>query len=86
MEKLSINALRLFAGVGQVDLWSPSTALLIVDMQVSCVRPHGYTLQRLPWNMVRVAPKDISTSFVNPWDTKPPAVISFCSKGLPYPG
>jgi len=47
MQELSIKALRLFAGVGPVTLWSPSTALLLVDMQVSCVRPHGYTLRRL---------------------------------------
>lgn len=47
MQELSVKALRLFAGVGPVALWSSSTALLIVDMQVSCVRPNGYTIRRL---------------------------------------
>jgi nicotinamidase-related amidase len=47
MQELSLKALRLFAGVGPVALWSPTTALLIVDMQVSCIRPNGYTIRRL---------------------------------------
>jgi nicotinamidase-related amidase len=47
MQKLSLDALRSFSGVGAVDLRSPATALLLVDMQVDCIRPHGHTLRRL---------------------------------------
>jgi nicotinamidase-related amidase len=47
MQPLSLDALRSFSGVGAVDVDSPATALLLVDMQVDCIRPHGYTLQRL---------------------------------------
>jgi nicotinamidase-related amidase len=47
MEELSLGALRSFSGVGPVDLWGPTTALLVIDMQVSCVRPQGYTMRRL---------------------------------------
>jgi nicotinamidase-related amidase len=47
MEELSLMALRSFSGVGAIDLWSPATALLLVDMQIDCIRPHGYTLRRL---------------------------------------
>jgi nicotinamidase-related amidase len=47
MQKLSLDALRSFSGVGAVDLASRATALLLVDMQVDCIRPHGYTLVRL---------------------------------------
>src|SRR5687768_12128914 len=47
MQKLSIDAMHSFSGVGTVDLWSPTTALLLVDMQVDCIRPVGYTIRRL---------------------------------------
>jgi nicotinamidase-related amidase len=47
MQKLSIDAMHSFSGVGTVDLWSPTTALLLVDMQVDCIRPIGYTIRRL---------------------------------------
>jgi nicotinamidase-related amidase len=47
MNELSIKALRSFSGVGPIDLWEPSTALLIVDMQVSCAYSEGYTIRRL---------------------------------------
>jgi nicotinamidase-related amidase len=47
MQPLSLDALRSFSGVGRVDLWAPTTALLLVDMQVDCIRPIGYTIRRL---------------------------------------
>lgn len=47
MHDLSLKALRSFSGVGTIDLWSPATALLLVDMQIDCIRPHGYTIRRL---------------------------------------
>ncbi len=47
MQQLSLDALRSFSGVGGVDLWAPTTALLLVDMQVDCIRPIGYTIRRL---------------------------------------
>jgi len=47
MQDLSLKALRSFSGVGAVDLSSPGTALLLVDMQVDCIRPHGFTIRRL---------------------------------------
>jgi nicotinamidase-related amidase len=47
MQKLSIDAMHSFSGVGAVDLWAPTTALLLVDMQVDCIRPVGYTIRRL---------------------------------------
>jgi nicotinamidase-related amidase len=47
VQDLSLKALRSFSGVGVVELWSPATALLLVDMQVDCIRPVGYTIRRL---------------------------------------
>jgi len=47
MQTLSLQALRSFSGVGPVDLWAPHTALLLVDMQVDCIRPAGYTIRRM---------------------------------------
>jgi nicotinamidase-related amidase len=47
MEELSLKALRSFAGVGAVEIASPSTALLIIDMQNSYLRDDGFTVRRL---------------------------------------
>jgi nicotinamidase-related amidase len=47
MEELSIKALRSFSGVGAVDTRSPSTALVIIDMQNGFVRRDGFTIRRL---------------------------------------
>jgi nicotinamidase-related amidase len=47
MQELTRRVLRAFSGVPAVDPWSPKTALVLVDMQVSCIREHGYTIRRL---------------------------------------
>ncbi len=47
MQELTRNVLRAFSGVPAVDPWSPQTALVLIDMQVSCIREHGYTIRRL---------------------------------------
>lgn len=47
MNELSRKVLKAFSGVPAVDLWAPSTALVLIDMQVSCISPHGYTIRRL---------------------------------------
>ena len=47
VEELSLKALRSFAGVGAVDVASPQTALLVVDMQNTLIREDGFTVQRL---------------------------------------
>jgi nicotinamidase-related amidase len=47
MEQLSLKALRSFSGVGQIEVGSTSTALLIIDMQNSYVRRDGFTVRRL---------------------------------------
>ncbi len=47
MDNLSRKALKAFSGVPEVDPWATSTALMLIDMQVSCIRPHGYTIRRL---------------------------------------
>jgi len=47
MQELTRRALRAFSGVPGVRPWSPETALMLIDMQVSCIRPHGYTIRRL---------------------------------------
>lgn len=47
MDVLSRKALKAFSGVPAVEPWAPSTALILIDMQVSCIRPHGYTIRRL---------------------------------------
>lgn len=47
MQDLTRKVLRAFSGVPAVDPWSPKTALVLVDMQVSCIREHGYTIRRL---------------------------------------
>jgi nicotinamidase-related amidase len=47
MQELTRKVLRAFSGVPAVDPWSKETALVLIDMQVSCIRPHGYTIRRL---------------------------------------
>src|SRR5512134_1411542 len=47
MEPLTRRALKAFSGVPAVRPWSQETALMLIDMQVSCIRPHGYTIRRL---------------------------------------
>jgi nicotinamidase-related amidase len=47
VQDLSLKALRSFSGVGVVDLWAPTTALLLIDMQVDCIHAIGYTIRRL---------------------------------------
>lgn len=47
MDALSLSCLRAYWGVGEVDLWSHRTALLIIDMQQSCVHNEGYSFRRL---------------------------------------
>lgn len=47
MQELTRRVLRAFSGVPAVDPWSPRTALVLIDMQVSCIREHGYTIRRL---------------------------------------
>lgn len=47
MNELSRKVLKAFSGVPAVDPWAASTALVLIDMQVSCIRPHGYTIRRL---------------------------------------
>lgn len=47
LHELSLRALRAFQGVGPVDLWAGSTAVLLIDMQVACVSSRGHNIQRL---------------------------------------
>jgi nicotinamidase-related amidase len=47
MQELSLRALRSFSGVGAVEVASPSTALLVIDMQNGFVRRDGFTIRRL---------------------------------------
>jgi nicotinamidase-related amidase len=47
MQELTRKVLRAFSGVPAVDPWSPKTAVVLIDMQVSCIREHGYTIRRL---------------------------------------
>lgn len=47
MESVSLRALRCFSWVPPVNFWDLKTALLLIDMQVSCIRPTGYTIRRL---------------------------------------
>jgi nicotinamidase-related amidase len=47
MQVLTRNVLRAFSGVPAVEPWSSHTALVLIDMQVSCIRDHGYTIRRL---------------------------------------
>jgi nicotinamidase-related amidase len=47
MHELTRRALKAFSGVPAVRPWSSQTALMLIDMQVSCIRPHGYTVRRL---------------------------------------
>lgn len=47
MQELSLKALRSFSGVGEVEVASPSTALLVIDVQNSYVRHEGFTVRRL---------------------------------------
>ncbi len=47
MQSLSIQALRSFSGVGAVKPWQTQTALLLIDMQGSCIWSSGYTIRRL---------------------------------------
>lgn len=47
MQELSLKALRSFSGVAEVEVGSPSTGLLIIDMQEGYVRRQGFTVQRL---------------------------------------
>ena len=47
MQELTRKVLRAFSGVPAVDPWSPQTAIVLIDMQVSCIREHGYTIRRL---------------------------------------
>src|SRR3972149_8523847 len=42
MNELSRRALKSFSGVGAVEPWARWSALLLIDMQVACVRPEGY--------------------------------------------
>jgi nicotinamidase-related amidase len=47
MQELSLKALRSFAGVGAVDVRSPSTALVINDLRNGLLRDDGFTVRRL---------------------------------------
>lgn len=47
MKELSLLALRSFSGVGAVEPFAPSTALLIIDMQNGFLRADGFTIRRL---------------------------------------
>lgn len=47
MDALSRKALKAFSGVPGLEPWAPSTALMLIDMQISCIRPEGYTIRRL---------------------------------------